>query len=122
MRTMGFVAKWPKLKCDQFTTFRFARKDKDWSVGEMVNVVVRPRSKYRENLGVAVITEKASRFMAWQSSTLAERRVTKEEAIEDGFGSYYQMWDFLVEMYGKEKLLMEPMNKLTLRWVERGES
>lgn len=135
MRILGFSKKWDKLNNIEFTTFRFPRKDRDWSVGEEVKIVFKPRRKGGgEKLGIAKIIEKESRCMAWCSSSLTEPKVTNEEAIADGFKdsylkpqfgfselvkiAYFFMWDFLWDCYGGERLLNEPMNKLTLRWIK----
>ena len=117
MRILGFSKKWSKLSQPEFTTFRFARKDKDWEVGELVQIIYKPRSKDREKLGIAEITRKESRNMVrarrneWVIPT-----ITEEEANADGFENYMQMWFWLFDTYGGQRLIHEPMNKLTLRW------
>jgi len=51
MRILGVSKKWDKLKNEMlFTTFRFPRKDRDWAVEEVVQLVYKPRSKEREIL------------------------------------------------------------------------
>jgi len=128
MRVLGFSHKWPKLQQPEFTTFRFARKDKDWGIGEDVQIVYKPRSKDREVLGFATIVEKAPRCMALHGSKLTEPKITNEEANADGFPDqrslipsmrgYFFMWEWLWKTYGGRRLLDEPMNKLTLRWFK----
>lgn len=118
MRPLGFSKKWDKLQQDVFTTFRFTRKDRDWEVGEVVMVVYKPRSKGGgERLGVARIINKEIRNMV---KVLAEEKaiptVSEEEANLDGFKNYWQMWGWLFDTYGGQRLLDEPMNKLTLIW------
>jgi len=121
MRILGFSKKWDKLQQKVFTTFRFPRKDKDWFIGEVVQIVYKPRSKDREILGIAKIIGKDKRAMAKHGDTTGEQRVTNEEAIADGFPdttekpAYFTMWEFMWDYYGGERLLHEPMNKLTLR-------
>lgn len=50
-------------------------------------------------------------------------KVSNEEAIAGGFPSsnnkepYYVMWEWLWQTYGPERLINEPMNKLTLQWA-----
>lgn len=128
MRVLGFSQKWPKLQQGVFTTFRFSRKDRDWEVGEAVEIIYKPRSKNREVLGIAEIVAKELRRMSWVDSKLAQRKVINEEANEDGFpdgkdqygnrkSGYYYMWEWLFDTYGGRRLLDEPMNKLTLTWV-----
>ena len=102
MRILGFSKKWDKLSDIEFTTFRFPRKDRDWSAGEKVQVVFKPRSKEREPLGIARIIFKEFRF------PLA---ITGDEAIKDGFNNALEMWLFL-----KKPKNDTPINKLTLRW------
>lgn len=59
MRILGFNQKGGKLNNNiMFTTFRFPRKDKDWEVEEVVQVVYKPRSPKREILGIARIIRK----------------------------------------------------------------
>ena len=111
MRILGFSEKWPKLKQPIFTTFRFARKDKDWAVNEEVQIVYKPRSKEREVMGRArIINRHNNRF-------LFQVGVTTAEAIADGFESIEEMGKWLDKTYG-HRWLDEPMNKLTLRWIE----
>lgn len=110
MRVLGFSKKWDKLQQQVFTTFRFPRKDKDWAINELVQIVYRPRSKEREVLGIAKILNKESR-------DLFRVGVSGREVREDGFKSVEQMGKWLDETYGR-RWLDEPMNKLTLRRIE----
>ncbi len=116
MRILGFSQTWPKLKADQFTTFRFERKDRDWEAGEKVKVVLFPRTKHLRHLGVAEIIAKEPRRMF--GSRLDYPRVSEDEAVLDGFQDYEDMWEFLAEHHGIRRMV-EPINKLTLRWVAR---
>lgn len=118
MRILGFSRKWDKLKQAEFTTFRFARKDKDWQPGETVQIVYKPRSKTREILGTAFIFAKVPRAMCRYIGCTFPG-VTNKEAKEDGFVDYYQMWEWLFDAHGSQRLRDKPMNKLTLRWLER---
>lgn len=123
MRILGFSKRWAKLEQKEFSTFRFPRRDRDWQVGEVVQVVYKPRSKERELLGVAEIVGKEPRAMAWHGDKTGLPKIHNEEAIADGFvgeGSkiaYFTMWEYLWDLYGGERLLNEPLNKMTLRWV-----
>ena len=123
MRILGFSERWEKLNHLEFTTFRFARKDRDWAIGEQVQVVLRPRSKRRSVLGTAEIVGKEPRNIA-AGSKLTCPHVTEDEAFADGFvpigiqTALDCMYDWLFDLHGK-RLLEEPMNKLTLRWIER---
>ena len=117
MRILGFSKKWDKLKQPEFTTFRFPRKDRDWEVGELVQVVYKPRSKEWEQLGLARIANKEQRNIApdWGQDDLP--MVTNDEAIKDGFANWGEMFDWLAKTHELHRLATEPMNKLTLRWV-----
>jgi len=117
MRILGFSTMWPKLQQDTVTTFRFTRKDRDWVTGEVVQVVYRPRSKEREVLGVATIIGKESRDVT-PDHNLNAPLVSDEEARADGFRNHLEMGLWLLMAHGK-RFWIEPMNKLTLRWVER---
>ena len=129
MRILGFSRKWGKLRNNTFTTFRFSRRDRDWQVAEVVQVVYKPRSKEREILGTAQIITKEPRYMFRLGGKLAEPKVTNAEANEDGFSDgidrygnrksgYYFMWEWLFDTYGGQRLIDEPMNKLLLQWVK----
>lgn len=126
MRILGFSRKDlvnyltgnPKLVEDEFTTFRFTRRDKDWAVGELVQAVYKPRRKGGgEFLGSAEITKKEPRYIEWKGLRPATGVLTEFEARADGFIGYHEMAKWLRKLYGLERLLNEPMNKLTLRWV-----
>lgn len=123
MRILGFSKKWPKLKQPIFTTFRFRRRDRDWEVGEVVQVVYKPRSKDREPLGVAEIVSKEPRRAAKHGCLLPDPCISNEEAERDGFqgtiekAAYFVMWEWLWDTHSPGRLFKEPINKLTLRWV-----
>lgn len=120
MRILGVSRRWDKLNRPDWTTFRFTRKDKDWQIGEVVQVVLNPRSKHREKLGVAEIISKEPKWM--KPKLRADiPDITQEEAIADGFEEWRDMWAWLLKRYDIRRLLGEPMNKLTLRWVRSGQ-
>lgn len=110
MRILGFCKKWPKLQKPKFTTFRFPREDRDWGVGEVVQVVYKPRSKGREYLGNAQIIKVEVNHMEAISDT---------EAQIDGFKDARDMNIWFQNTYGNDDrwFFHYPMNKLTLRWV-----
>lgn len=129
MRILGFSRKdWmnyitgkPKLEEDNFTTFRFTRKDKDWSVEEVVQVVIKPRRKGGgEKLGIAEIIKKEPRWVNGLRFVLHVNThietVNVGEARADGFASSTEMIMYMRKAYG-DRILAEPFNKLTLRWV-----
>lgn len=106
MRILGFSKKWPKLSQSEFTTFRFPRCDKDWFLGEEVQIVIHPRRKGGgDKLGTAEIIGKESRLGA-QNDT---------EAQADGFIDCRDMERWMIKTYGEAKTF-KPMNKLTLKW------
>jgi len=108
MRIIGFSKRWDKLDQREFTTFRFKRKDRDWQVGEKVQVVFKPRSKNRQILGTAEIVKKELRKMS--------EFLPANEAIEDGFYSTQDMRNWLSISYG-DRWRKESMNRFTLRWI-----
>ena len=134
MRILGFSKKdWinyhtgkPKLQEPEFTTFRFRRRDKDWTVGELVQVVYKPRRKGGgEYLGVAQILGSERRWvlnaddgeLKHYGDYFAVRAVTEDEAIADGFKTRADMVSWVVKTHRLRNML-EPMNKLALRWVK----
>ena len=130
MRILGVTEKWDKLKQPQWTTFRFTRRDRDWEVGEVVQVVYKPRRKGGgEKLGVAKIIGKEPRWVT-SSTRISEMApyfpqwanippVSDNEAEADGFPDRFFMWHWADKTH-KGRNYSEPMNKLTLQWVERG--
>ena len=115
MRILGFSKKWSKLQQDEFTTFRYPRKDsdkgRDWHLNEIVKIVYHPRQE-GEVLGVAQIIDKSS---TWVST------ITEEQAIADGFpGGLEEMLSWLTNAH-KNKINYEAtrINKLTIHWIER---
>lgn len=114
MRILGVKKKWDKLKEPWFTTFRFARKDKDWQVDEIVQVVYKPRSREREILGIAEIVGKDQRCFGQGNM----RCIDYPEAEEDGFSGYTAMMNWFYKQYG-ERIFNEPINKLTVKWIAK---
>lgn len=119
MRILGFVKYWPKLNKNTFTTFRYPRRDKDWQVGEKVQVVIKPRTKDKVWLGVAEIIAKEKRNVSWKRMN-GIRNLSFEEAVDDGFKSRTAMISWLYNLYG-DRILQEPMHKLILIWKERSD-
>ena len=122
MRIIGFQKKWQKLSNHEFTTFRFTRRDKrDWQVGELVQVVYKPRRKGGgEVLGIAKIINKEKRELDKEYFDFTEDGVsliTDDEAIEDGFLDVSDMVKWLEKIYGRLDW-MPRMNKLTLKWIK----
>lgn len=120
MRILGFSEEWKKLKAPEFTTFRFLRKDKDWQIGEIVQIALKPRTPGRVILGTAEIVAKEARWTHFRYPLhLTEFPiVSNKEAIADGFDSLLSMQDWLWTHY-HYRIHDEAMNKLTLKWLER---
>lgn len=116
MRILGFSKRWPKLNQNEFTTFRYPRRDRDWFVGEKVQIMFRPRSPNREWLGIAEIISIEKRNMSWKKMS-GVMNLSYEEALKDGFGTRSEMIAWLYNLYG-DRILREPMNLLRLHWIE----
>jgi len=116
MRIISFSKKWVKLKQPDFTTFRFPRKDRDWEVGEVVQVYYKNRTPQREKLGEAKILKLEKRYFYLPDEDVPLRSLMSHaEAKRDGFKNYQDMTAWLEKSYGG-RIYDEPMNKLTLRW------
>jgi hypothetical protein len=113
MRILGFQKGWGKLSQLEFTTFRYPRADKDWQVGEVVQVVIKPRSKERRLIGYAKIINIELYRM---------EDITNSVALRDGFADKAAMMSFFAKAYGNDyrRLWQKPMNRLTLVWLEGG--
>jgi len=116
MRILGVTEKWRKLKKPRWTTFRLRRRDKDWQVGELVQVVHQQRNKQRVVMGVARIIGIELRH--FYTPNPQGRRITFQEALRDGFMSEEEMRRWMLKHHG-DRVRTEPLNKLTLEWVER---
>ena len=112
MRIMSFSQRWPKLLKDEFTTFRYPRADKDWCVGECIQVYYKNRSPQRERICIAEIINKEIRELEPAFATPDTPLVTEEEAKEDGFESRIHMVQFMEKQYGLDYI--SRFNKLTL--------
>lgn len=119
MRILGFSYHWKKLDRDTFTTFRLPRRDKDWQLGEEVQVVIRPRSKTRELMGPALITQaEANRVLGKyaQYFTPPYSIITEGEATEDGFSNLTEMLLWLFNA-NRDRIFESKLTKLTLKWT-----
>ena len=121
MRIMGFQKQWinqvtqtPKLSEETFTTFRFPRKDRDWEVGETVQIVIQPRTKGRLPMGEAMIVTKEIKCLIGGKAT----SITNDEARVDGFRLATELVDFIMKGRPLSHWLLHP-NRLTLRWTRR---
>ena len=115
MRIISFTKMWDKLKQPEFTTFRYPRGDKDWFVGEEVQVFYKNRSPNREKIGIAEIVKiEPRRILSVVPYDIP--RISDDEAISDGFENFNDMVDWLHKTYSKW-VLRSNINKLTLRWL-----
>jgi hypothetical protein len=116
MRILPVTKEWPKLRNPSWPTFRLTRRDKDYYEGEVVQVVLHPRSKHRKVLGIAEIVKKEQKGIF----ALAFRYdlVSLDEAIEDGFENLQEMQYWFYKTHG-DRVRREPLNKLTVVWKER---
>ena len=120
MRILVFSKKWDKLNNEiLFTTFRYPRRDKDWQIEEVVQVVYKSRSKGGgERLGIAQIIGKERRRTVC-SIPIDIPMISESEAQTDGFEDYQSMIDWLTKIYFHREPMRQvsPINKLTLRKV-----
>jgi len=115
MRILSFTEKWQKLDDDVFTTFRYPRADKDWYVGEEVQVWFKQRSPLREKIGIAVIIGKERRALNEYHRGCVPL-TTDKEAQDDGFENRIGMKLFMIKRYGLDYISL--FNKLTLTWIK----
>ena len=121
MRVLGFSKRWQKLSNQTFTTFRYPRADKDWEIGEHVQITVQPRRKGGgDKLGIAVIINKEKRELDRDFYEQAHGKctplVTDEEARADGFVDLNDMVAWMEKTYGRLDWMLS-LNKLTLRKI-----
>jgi hypothetical protein len=103
---------WGKLQNDEFTTFRFARRDKDYQVEEKLQAWYRQRSPKRQYLFNVEVVSKYPKWLIDANGLY----INVEEAKEDGFETPELMFTFLHKAHGK-RVYREPINKLTLRKI-----
>ena len=135
MRILGFSKKWPKLNkqwyerdLHTFTTFRYPRRDSDWGVEEVVQIVYKPRSKEREPLGIARIIRIETKdmgkncysFYHYADAMKDSEIILTSEAEEDGFTGRHGGGDVRAMIdYIKDWKRGDIINKLTLYWIEK---
>lgn len=130
MRILGVSQLWPKLAKPGWTTFRFPRRDRDWAVGEVVQVVYKPRSPKattRGVLGIAEIVKIEQRWVVYPVGSfildLLHGKhwddvlfVSNDEAEIDGFSSREEFIIWISLKYGGARTYEEPMNRISLKW------
>ena len=117
MRIMSFNQKWLKLQNAEFTTFRYFRLDKDWWIGEQIQIFYKARSKDRQFLGIAEIIDKERRELDLVFPDNLVPLVIEAEAVADGFESVKAMVKYMEKLYGLGYFSL--FNKLTLKWISR---
>jgi hypothetical protein len=137
MQQLGFTKDWPyynresygsprpygaKLEYASFTTFRWPRLDgRDMQVGQLVQVVMRPRSKERELLGLALVVS---------AEQIRLDNINDAMANEDGFEAGYKLRWWLKEdprskdsplvwRYRLVWIIRQPHTKTARAWVDR---
>ena len=113
MRILSFNRMWSKLGQHEFTTFRYGRDDKDWYVGEKVQIFYKARSKKGYKLAEAEIIAKEPRNLSKSLPFSNIPLLTEAEAMADGFAGLEHMRQYMEKQYGKGCGLL--FNKLTLR-------
>ena len=134
MRILGFSKKWDKLNkkwyqrdVHTFTTFRYPRRDRDWEVEEVVQVVYKPRSKERKPLGIARIIRIDEKDIdaTWSFYPLprfpnTDYMISPSEAEEDGFTGQHGGGDVRAMIsFIKDWSRGDIVNKLTLYWITK---
>ena len=104
----------------EFSTFRYPRGDKDWYVGEQVQVFFNSRSPQREKLGIAQLIMIEDRELdPWSSKQSVIALITDKEAFEDGFpGGRMEMIEYMEKTYGCDYI--SRFHKIILRWLKIG--
>jgi len=110
---------WDKLNQDEFTTWRFPRKDaskgRDWHVGEKVQCFYKNRSpKNRKFLFNAEIIHKEPRHLLLNGLV----NLGLYEAQADGFANEVTMFNFFLKEHGRKRVETEPINKYYLRKIK----
>ena len=107
MPLLGFTKLKAKLLDGTKTqTIRKPRKH-PLNVGDKLFIYWKLRTKECEKLGEAIITKIERKHLS---------EVTEEEAIKDGFGSFKELYDAFVKMYGFWNI-REPFDVITFEWT-----
>lgn len=130
MRIIGFSSlEWhnyeverPKLALPRFTTFRFPRRDRDWTPGEIAKTVYKPRARkdtVRTVLGLVVIISVEPRSFLPRNIN-GVKPISNREARMDGFESALEMGKWIQSTYGIGRICEQYIiNRLSLRWTQR---
>ena len=118
MRILGFqtidwedyTKKRRKLAGLSFTTFRLPRKDKQIFVGEILQVVVKPRTKGRLYLGEARVLSIEEKH----NQEYGDTGISDTEAQKDGLEDSWKLRHYLFHRRGATPPLAY---KITLEWI-----
>jgi len=111
----SYTAKSNRLFHEQFVTYKRIRKDKDWQLGEVVNVTLSPVAKPHTKLGFATIVgidKKSTNHYTYPETT----EVSGNEFRYEGF-DLFDEWDFRRKYFGDDYHEVETFNKITLQWL-----
>ena len=104
-----------RLFNEQFVTYKRIRKDKDWQVGEIVNVTLSPVAKAHTQLGFAKIIgidKKSYNHFIYPETT----SLSCDELTYEGFGQFDE-WEFKRSYFGDDYHDVKTFNKITLQWI-----
>jgi hypothetical protein len=104
-----------RLFNEQFITYKRIRKDKDWEVGEIVNITLSPVAKPHTQLGFAKIIgidKKSDNHYTYPETT----ELSYEELAYEGYGQYDD-WKFKRTYFGDDRHDIKIFNKITLQWI-----
>jgi hypothetical protein len=109
---MGGVERKPKLECLSFVTFRLPRVDKDWMVGEILEVVIQRIGDKKYPLGQAEIIYMDRKE---RREYYGEFSISDEDAQHEGYKS---SWELSKKLFYARKAGQVPTfaYKLTLEW------
>jgi hypothetical protein len=111
----AYDVKRKRLFNEQFITYKRIRKDKDWEVGEIVNVTLSPVAKPHIQLGFAKIIgidKKSSNHYLYPETT----ELSYDELLYEGLGQFDE-WHFKRTYFGDFYNDIKIFNKITLQWV-----
>jgi hypothetical protein len=103
-----------KMSRPEFTTFRWPRRDnKDYQMGELLQVVIKPRSEARKPLGIVAVVGREELDPYWK-----EGGITDEMARQDGF---FYATELVTYLYKKRDYRNYPpkVYRYTLIWIYR---
>jgi hypothetical protein len=105
-----------RLFNEQFITHKRIRKDKDWQVGEIVNITLSPVAKPHIQLGLAKIIsidKKSDNHYIYPETT----DLSSEELAYEGFSHWGDTWKFKRTYFGDDYFDVKIFNKITLQWI-----